>query len=180
MRDLCVSTYIQTTFSWPPVLRIKLSTRQQSVKIYFIITLQSVPMSSRWSPSFRFSHQNSTFLFPWIIIHNPFMHLTFILLVITCRACLSLTTFNTSVVCGSWNSLCNSLSYSICHTSPSVMGRKTGLSTFLPNALNKPSPQFVKHQVSDTYKNNGLISVLHTSLTDQILSVSAIHNTYLW
>jgi hypothetical protein len=109
------------------------------------------------------------------------MHLTFILLVITCCGCLSLTTFSTSVICGSWNRLCNSLLYSIYHTSPSVMGPKTSLGTFLPNALNKPSPQFVTHQVSDTYKNNGLITVLHTwpllsSLTDQILSVSAIHN----
>jgi hypothetical protein len=48
------------------------------------------------------------------------------------------------------------------------MGPKTSLSTLLPNALNKPSPQFLKHQVSDTHKNTGLISVLH-SMTSAFL-----------
>lgn len=100
------------------------------------------------------------------IVHNPFMHFTFIL--IKRRAHLSLAIFNTSVIYDSLNSLYNSLLYSICHTSPSVMGPKTSLSTFLPNALNKLTPQFVKHQVSDTYKNNGLISVLH-SMTSAFL-----------
>jgi len=95
-----------------------------------------------------------------IIIHNPSMHFTFIL--ITRRAHLSLATFNTSIICDSFNSLYNSLLYSICHTSPSVMGPKTSLSTFLPNAPNKLSPQFVKHQFYDTHKNTGLINVLYS------------------
>jgi len=93
------------------------------------------------------------------------MHFTFILIR---RAHLGLAIFNTSVICDSLNSLYNSLLHSICHTSPSVMGPKTSLSTFLPNTLNKLSPQFVKHQVSDTHKNTGLINVL-TSTTSAFL-----------